>query len=302
MSRTSNRTAPQASVAIIGGSGLYELAGLDDVEEVSVDTPFGAPSDRILVGTIGDRRAAFLARHGRTHSLLPGEVNYRANVYALKTLGVERILSASAVGSMREGIHPREFVIVDQFIDRTRGRATTFFGEGIAAHVSFADPVCPDLRHRLAEASDGVAKSHDGGTYICIEGPAFSSRAESNVYRGWGVDVIGMTNYQEARLAREAEICYATLALVTDYDCWHEEEDDVSVESVLDTLRANAEGAARVVRRVVERLDGSRDHCACGSSLDNAIITRRDAIPDEARKRLAPIVGKYLASADPADS
>ncbi len=290
------------TIAIIGGSGLYELAGLDDVEERTVETPFGAPSDRLLIGRLGERRAVFLARHGRTHSLLPGELNYRANIYALKSLGVERILSASAVGSMREDVHPRELVIVDQFIDRTQGRASTFFGEGLAAHVSFADPVCPDLQARLAAAADGIVTAHPTGTYVCIEGPAFSSRAESRLYRSWGVDVIGMTNYQEARLAREAEICYATLALVTDYDCWHDDEDDVSVENVLETLRVNAEAAARVLRRAIDALGNGRDRCGCGQALAGAIITRPDAIPESARKRLEPIVGRHLAPVDRADS
>jgi 5'-methylthioadenosine phosphorylase len=282
-------------IAIVGGSGLYRMAGLDDLEEVAVETPFGPPSDAFLVGTLAGRRVAFLARHGRDHRLLPGEVNYRANIYALKTLGVERILSASAVGSMRESIHPRDVVIVDQFVDRTRGRVSTFFGDGLAAHVAFGDPVCPHLRERMVEAAAETAvSSHASGTYVCIEGPAFSTRAESRLYRSWGMDVIGMTNYQEARLAREAEICYATLALVTDYDCWHEEEEDVSVEAVLENLTANAASAAEILRRTVEALPEDRDGCPCVDALRFAMITRPESVPAATIDRLRPIVGRYF--------
>jgi 5'-methylthioadenosine phosphorylase len=282
--------------AIIGGSGLYALAGLTDVREMKVDTPFGAPSDSILVGEMGGRRVAFLARHGRHHTLLPTEVNYRANIFALKSLGVERILSASAVGSMRETIHPRDVVLVDQFIDRTRRRPATFFGTGLAAHISFADPVCPELRGRMLDAANRLgASAHDGGTYLCIEGPAFSTRAESRLYRSWGVDVIGMTNLPEARLAREAEICYATLALVTDYDCWHEEEEDVSVASLLEILKANSELAAGVVRDSIAALPETRaGGCGCGEALKQGLITAREAVPRETIQRLKPLLQKYF--------
>jgi 5'-methylthioadenosine phosphorylase len=282
--------------AIIGGSGLYDLAGLEQPRELSVETPFGAPSDSILVGRLGDREVAFLARHGRHHRLLPTEVNYRANIYALKSLGVERILSASAVGSMREEIRPRDVVLVDQFIDRTHQRPVTFFGGGLAAHVAFADPVCPIVRSKMLEVSRRLeARAHDGGTYLCIEGPAFSTRAESRLHRSWDIHVIGMTNLQEAKLAREAEICYATLALVTDYDCWHEEEDDVSVAALLDNLRANSELAARIVRESILALGPDRQDCECGEALSHALITPREAVPAETIERLRPIVGRYFA-------
>ena len=282
-------------IAIVAGSGFYELAGLEEPRWIEVGTPFGAPSERIAVGRLGGTEVAFLARHGVGHRLLPGEINHRANVFALKTLGVERILSASAVGSMREGIRPRDVVAVDQFIDRTVHRPATFFGDGIAAHVPFADPVCPETRRVLLDTARAHgARVHDGGTYLCIEGPAFSTRAESRLHRSWGVDVIGMTNVQEAKLAREAEICYATLALVTDYDCWHESEEDVSIQGVLDNLRANQRLAALVLRDVAERLPTRGAGCACGEALHDAIITAGAAIAPEARERLRPIVGRYL--------
>jgi 5'-methylthioadenosine phosphorylase len=286
---------PDATIGLFGGSGLYALAGMTDLREVRVSTPFGAPSDAVVVGAIGDRRVAFLARHGRNHRLLPGEINYRANVYAMKALGVERILSASAVGSMKQAIHPRDVVLPDQFIDRTQRRNATFFGEGIAAHVGFADPVCPETRTTLlAAAIASGAAAHDGGTYVCMEGPAFSTRAESQLYRSWGVDVIGMTNLTEAKLAREAEICYATLALVTDYDCWHEEEADVSVAGVLENLRANAALAAATLRAAVLSLPQARSACGCGDALAFAIITPSDTIAPEARTRLGVLLDKYL--------
>jgi 5'-methylthioadenosine phosphorylase len=287
--------AARAAIGILGGSGLYALAGGSSVTEVEVDTPFGAPSGPIQIGTVEGKRVAFLARHGRGHRLLPSEINYRANVYAMKVLGVERILSASAVGSMREDIRPRDVVLPDQFLDRTRGRASTFFGEGIAAHVAFADPVCPEGRGvLLAAALEAGATAHDGGTYLCMEGPAFSTRAESRLYRGFGVSVIGMTNLPEAKLAREAEICYATLALVTDYDCWHEEEEDVSVTAVVENLRANSALAGEILRRAVLALPESRTECACGEALRHAVITDPAAIPESARRRLAPILGRRL--------
>jgi len=278
---------PSASIGLIGGSGLYALAGLTGAREVRLETPFGPPSDALLVGRIGDRDVAFLARHGREHRLLPSEINYRANVYAMRKLGVTRILSASAVGSMKESIRPRDVVVPDQFIDHTRRRASTFFGDGVAAHVGLADPVCPEARAALAaSAAAAGARAHDGGTYICIEGPAFSTRAESKLYRSWGVDVIGMTNATEAKLAREAAVCYATLALVTDYDCWHEEEEDVSVEGVLENLRANAQLAADVLARTVAALPLERTACACGEALRAAVITPRESISASARARL----------------
>ncbi len=286
---------PRASMGIIGGSGLYALAGLDDPREVSVATPFGSPSEPPIVGTIGGRRVAFLARHGRDHRLLPSEINYRANLYALKALGVERVFSASAVGSMREDVHPRDVVVPDQFIDRTSSRASTFFGDGVAAHVSFADPLCPELRSMLiAAAMREGASVHRDGTYLCMEGPAFSTRAESRLYRSWGVDVIGMTNLTEAKLAREAEICYATLALVTDYDCWHEEEEDVSVDALIANLKANAALAARALRRAVLATPTDRARCACGDALGSSILTPRADISPETRIRLGPILGRYV--------
>ena len=284
-------TQNSAEIGILGGSGLYGLAGLEESDEVRIETPFGDPSDRIRIGVIGDRKVAFLARHGRNHTLLPSDINYRANIYAMKLLGVSRILSASAVGSMRETIHPRQVVLPDQFIDRTRSRISTFFGDGAAAHIAFADPVCPELRSTLLTSSLAAGvEAHDGGTYLCMEGPAFSTRAESRLYRSWDVDVIGMTNLQEAKLSREAEICYATLALVTDYDCWHEEEEDVSVDSLLATLKSNSRLAARVLRETVLALPGDRTECRCGEALKYAMITGRDSISPEARKRLAAIL------------
>ena len=284
-----------AEIGVLGGSGLYDLAGLEDVETLELDTPFGPPSDRVVVGTVEDRRVAFLARHGRDHRLIPGEINYRANIFALKMLGVERILSASAVGSMREDVHPRDVVLPDQFIDRTRNRPSTFFGDGIAVHVSFGDPICDEVRRVLLScARSAGAQAHDGGIYLCMEGPAFSTRAESTLYRAWGVSVIGMTNLQEAKLSREAEICYATLALVTDYDCWHEGEADVSVEALIENLQANTALAAGVLKAAVRELPRGPRSCSCASALRHAIITPPDAVPDETRERLRPIVGRYL--------
>ncbi len=288
-------SAPRAEIGLIGGSGLYALAGLTDARVVNLQTPFGIPSDPLTVGRVGDRSVAFLARHGSRHRVLPGEINYRANVYAMKALGVERILSASAVGSMKESIHPCDVVLPDQFVDRTQQRLATFFGDGIAAHVSLADPVCPESRRALLDAArrEG-ASAHDGGTYLCMEGPAFSTRSESRLYRSWGVDVIGMTNFTEAKLAREAEICYATLALVTDYDCWHGEEVDVSVGGVLENLRANAALAANTLRGAVLALPLERSACECGCALRHAIITPKDAIAPETRARLGVLLDKYL--------
>jgi 5'-methylthioadenosine phosphorylase len=286
---------PPAHVAVIGGSGLYAIAGLEDRRDVVVETPFGAHSDGLVLGRLEGRAVAFLARHGRAHTLLPGEINFRANVWALKRLGVERILSASAVGSMREDIHPRDVVVVDQFIDRAPHRAATFFGGGVAAHVSFADPVCPELRSLLLRAAVGCgARAHDRGTYLCIEGPSFSTRAESMLYRSWPVDVIGMTNVHEAKLAREAEICYATLGLVTDYDCWHDSAEAVSVDALIANLQANAALAAEIVRRTLREMIPRGEGCACGQALGRAIITPPEAIPAETLRRLAPILGRYV--------
>jgi 5'-methylthioadenosine phosphorylase len=293
--RNAAELASPVKTAIIAGSGFYELAGLEDVREVRCDTPFGAPSDKIVIGRLAASCVAFIARHGAGHRFLPSEINHRANIFALKTLGVERILSASAVGSMRETIRPRDIVVVDQFIDRTARRPATFFGGGIAAHVTFGDPVCPEIHAALLRAAQAeTARVHASGTYVCIEGPAFSSRAESRLYRSWGVDVIGMTNLPEAKLAREAEICYATLALVTDYDCWHDGEEDVSVAGVLDNLRANQQVAARVLRDAVHALPERGAGCGCGEALRDAVITSRDSIPRETRERLRPLLGRYL--------
>ncbi len=282
-------------IGIIGGSGLYALAGLEGFEEVAAETPFGPPSDSLFVGELEGRRIAFLARHGRSHTLLPTEINFRANIFALKSIGVERILSASAVGSMKERIKPRDIVLVDQFIDRTHQRPETFFGEGLAVHISFADPICPVVRAAMLQAAtSNGATVHDGGTYLCIEGPAFSTRAESMLYRSWGVDVIGMTNLQEAKLAREAEICYATMAMVTDYDCWHEDEEDVSVSSVIDNLKANSRLAAATLRATLRALPEERTGCGCGEALKLGIITPREATPPGTVDRLKPLIGKYF--------
>lgn len=283
----------QADIGIIGGSGLYAMPGLTETRETSVATPFGAPSDAFILGRLEGRSVAFLARHGRGHRLLPSELNFRANIYALKQLGVEQILSLSAVGSLKEEHKPQDFVLPTQFFDRTRGRISTFFGEGLVAHVSFADPVCPRLVKELerACATAGV-EAHAGGTYLCMEGPAFSTKAESNVYRAWGMDVIGMTNLQEAKLAREAEICYATVAMVTDYDCWHPQHDAVTVEQIVANLTRNAANAAAVVRATVKGV-GARD-CRCGRALEHAILTDPKAIPAATREKLGPIVARAL--------
>jgi 5'-methylthioadenosine phosphorylase len=287
-----------AKIGIIGGSGLYQMPELKDIEEVKVETPFGSPSDAFIVGTLEGERVAFLPRHGRGHRYTPTELPFRANIYAMKLLGVERILSASAVGSLQEQYAPLDMVIPSQFFDRTRARAheSTFFGGGIVAHVTFAHPVCSELGDVL-EASCGAAevRAHRGGTYLCMEGPAFSTKAESNVYRSWGMDVIGMTNLQEAKLAREAEICYATLALVTDYDCWHEEHDAVSVETVIEYLNKNVRNAQVIMREAVKRLGERQRGCSCGSALKNAIFTAPDLWPEATTKKLEAIIKKYGA-------
>jgi len=285
-----------AQIGIIGGSGLYQMPELKDVEEVRVETPFGSPSDAFIIGTLEGVRVAFLPRHGRGHRFTPSELPFRANIYAMKLLGVERILSASAVGSLQEQYAPLDMVIPDQFFDRTRARAheSTFFGSGIVAHVTFAHPVCGELGDVL-EASCGAAgvKAHRGGTYLCMEGPAFSTKAESNVYRSWGMDVIGMTNLQEAKLAREAEICYATLALVTDYDCWHEDHDAVSVEAVVEYLNRNVRNAQIIMRESVKRLSEKPRGCSCGAALKNAIFTAPDLWPETTTKKLEAVIKKY---------
>jgi 5'-methylthioadenosine phosphorylase len=284
----------QAEIGIIGGSGLYSMPGLTGVHEERVDTPFGNPSDAFVLGELEGRRVAFLARHGRGHRILPSEINFRANIYALKKLGVERIISMSAVGSLKEEHRPGEFVVIDQFIDRTFHRDSTFFGDGIVGHVAFGDPVCATVAGVIAAAckAEGVtAKS--GGTYVCMEGPQFSTRAESNLYRSWGADVIGMTNLQEAKLAREAEICYATAAMVTDYDCWHEGHDDVTVEQIVAVLNQNAANACKVIKAAVAALPKERT-CACQSALQYALLTSRDAIPASTREKLDLLIGKYL--------
>ncbi len=282
-------------LAVIGGSGLYEMEQFKLVDEVSVSTPFGMPSDSIVVGEISGRRVAFLPRHGRGHRFLPTEVNYRANIYALKSLGVERIISISAVGSMKEDKKPGDFVVCDQFIDLTKRRESTFFGNGLVAHVSMAEPVCPELFGVVVDVAKEVLKDgfHAGGTYLCIEGPQFSSKAESFLYRSWGVDVVGMTNATEAKLAREAEICYITVAMVTDYDCWHEEEEDVTAEAVIKTLKSNVEKAKKLVAALIPAIPEERK-CPCKDALAYAIITSKEYIPYETLRVLYPIVGKYL--------
>jgi 5'-methylthioadenosine phosphorylase len=282
-------------IGVIGGSGLYELEGLSGITGLRLDTPFGEPSDEFVTGVLDGVRMVFLPRHGRGHRLLPTEVNYRANIYGMKKLGVTHLISVSAVGSMKEEIAPGHIVIPDQFIDRTNGtRSSTFFGDGIVAHVQFADPVCGDLSDTLYDAAkkSGVTV-HRGGTYICMEGPAFSTRAESNMYRTFGASVIGMTNIPEAKLAREAEICYGVIALATDYDCWHESHDDVSVDAILAIIRQNVAAARTIIKNAVQSI-GSERRCSCASSLQYAIITDKTMISDECRTRLEAILGKYF--------
>jgi len=284
----------QAQIGIIGGSGLYSMPGFEGQREVSIDTPWGAPSEKYVLGSLAGKPIAFLARHGRGHRISPSELNFRANIYGMKSLGVERIVSLSAVGSLKEEHRPLDFVIPDQFFDRTRGRASTFFGEGMIAHISFADPVCPQLSEVVGQAARASGVSvKKGGTYLCMEGPAFSTKAESNVYRSWGMDVIGMTNLQEAKLAREAEICYVTVAMVTDYDCWHPQHDAVTVSDIIATLNQNAENACKVIKAVVATMPAERA-CNCGSALRHAIITDRTLVPESTRKKLDLIVGKYF--------
>ena len=285
---------PQAEIGIIGGSGLYAMPGFKESRELTLRTPFGEPSDAYILGALEGRKVAFLARHGRGHRIAPSELNFRANIYGMKQLGVERILSLSAVGSLKEEHKPGEFVVVDQFVDRTWHRASTFFGEGVVAHVGFADPVCGELGKVIKSACDASkVKAKLGGTYLCMEGPQFSTKAESNLYRTWGMDVIGMTNLQEAKLAREAEICYATVAMVTDYDCWHPRHDSVSVEQIIQVLTQNAANACEVVRAAVAAMPRTRQ-CKCGSALKHALLTQPDKIPPATRKKLALLLDKYL--------
>ena len=284
----------KADIGIIGGSGLYSMPGLTDIHEVTLETPFGAPSDAYVLGTLEGRKVAFLARHARGHRILPSELNFRANIYGFKLLGVERILSVSAVGSLKEEHKPLEFVIPDQFVDRTRHRIDTFFGEGVVAHIAFADPVCPQLSETMVAACKKAAVvGKRGGTYLCMEGPQFSTKAESNLYRSWGMDVIGMTNLQEAKLAREAEICYVTVAMVTDYDCWHPHHDSVTVDQIVAVLLKNAENACNVVREAVAAIPKDRT-CKCGSALEHAILTDRKVIPPQTRKKLHLILKRFF--------
>ena len=281
-------------IGIIGGSGLYSMPGFTGQREVTVETPFGAPSDNYIVGQLEGHEVAFLARHGRGHRISPSELNFRANIYGMRSLGVERIVSLSAVGSLKEEHKPLDFVIPDQFVDRTRGRISTFFGEGLVAHVSFAYPVCPQLSATVHAACGAAGVNvKKGGTYICMEGPMFSTKAESNLYRSWNMDVIGMTNLQEAKLAREAEICYVTVAMVTDYDCWHSEHDAVEVTDIIRVLNQNAANAARVVAEAVRAMPAARQ-CKCGSSLAHALITDKKLVPAATIRKLEPIVGKYF--------
>ncbi len=284
----------KATIGVIGGSGLYEMEGLTNVRSVRVTTPFGKPSDEYVIGTLFGRRVAFLPRHGRGHRVMPTDINFRANIYGMKKLGVERIISVSAVGSMKEDIRPGDIVIPDQFYDHTKHRRSTFFGSGVVAHVGMADPVCGDLCAVLIEAGAKVgATVHRGGTYLCMEGPQFSTRAESLTYRQWNVDVIGMTNATEAKLAREAEICYSTIALATDYDCWHHSEEAVTVEAVLEVMRHNIETSKAMIRQAVQILPRGRT-CGCGDALRSTIMTPAKLIPAGTKRDLAPIIGKYL--------
>jgi len=283
-----------ARIGVLGGSGVYALSDLENPLEERVDTPFGEPSDAYVTGRLRGNPVAFLSRHGRGHRLTPTEINYRANVCGFKLLGCDAILSVSAVGSLREELSPRQTVVPDQFIDRTRHRADSYFGDGVVAHASFADPVCPAASEALVEAARTIGlEVRRGGTYVCMEGPAFSTRAESWLYRSWAADVIGMTNLTEAKLAREAEVCYASLAFVTDYDCWRTPTEDVSVEAILAILRENAEASGRALADAVGRIDPARS-CGCRDAMRNAILTDRAAIPEAARRRLAPIIGRYL--------
>ena len=284
----------KAEIGIIGGSGLYSMPGFEAQEELNITTPFGSPSDNYVLGALAGRNVAFLARHGQGHRLSPSELNFRANIYGMKSLGVERIISLSAVGSLKEEHRPQDFVLPDQFFDRTRGRASTFFGEGLVAHIGFSDPICPEMSRVLESACRAAGVNvKPGGTYLCMEGPAFSTKAESNLYRAWGMDVIGMTNLQEAKLAREAEICYVTVAMVTDYDCWHPEHDAVTVNDIVANLVKNAENACRVVAEAVAEMPKARA-CKCGSALAHAILTDPSAVPAATKQKLGILIEKYF--------
>jgi 5'-methylthioadenosine phosphorylase len=285
----------RAQTGIIGGSGLYDMADVTDREEVKITTPFGEPSAPYLLGTLRGKRVAFLARHGGGHRVSPSELNFRANIFGMKTLGVEYILSASAVGSLKEDYRPADIVIPDQFFDRTKGRPSSFFGRGLVGHVGFAHPFCKILSGIAYDSGKRAgATVHKGGTYVCMEGPQFSTLAESKLYRSWGMDIIGMTNLQEAKLAREAEICYTTIALVTDYDCWHPDHDSVTVEMVMSTLAKNAATAQQIIAGAVERLPYDRT-CECASALKYALVTRPEMVPDQIKQDLAPIIGRYIS-------
>ena len=284
----------RADIGIVGGSGLYQMEGFDDVKEVKVTTPFGAPSDDLVVGTLEGKSVAFLPRHARGHRIFPHELNYQANVFAMKQLGVQWILSVSAVGSLKPEYEPLHMVIPDQLVDRTLQRRSTFFGRGLVAHVAFAHPFCPNLsKTMVAACQEAGATHHEGGAYVCIEGPQFSTRAESELYRSWGMDVIGMTNLQEARLAREAEICYSTLAMITDFDCWHPEHDSVTAEQIIGNLGRNAETAKAVLRAAVRGLPIARD-CECENALKYALVTAPEFVPQKTMRELEPIVGRYM--------
>jgi len=296
--RTKSKSAangnPIAEIGIIGGSGLYDMPGLQQRREVRMRTPFGVPSDALVTGVLEGRRVAFLARHGRGHRISPSEINFRANICAMKMLGVERIISVSAVGSLKEELKPLEFMLPDQFYDRTKLRVSTFFGGGVVAHVSFDHPTCAQLREVIGKAAHGVSvKAHEGGTYVCIEGPQFSTLAEAKVHRQMGFDIIGMTNVTEAKLAREAEICYATVAMITDYDCWHPEHDSVTLEQIIGNLGRNAENAQHLIRAAVSAMPTTRN-CKCGRALAHAIVTDPSVVPAKTKRKLAPIAGKYL--------
>ena len=293
--RKGRAKATQASIGIIGGSGLYTMNGLSNTREIRLKTPFGEPSEAIVLGTLEEKRVAFLARHGRGHRILPSEINYRANIYAMKLLGVERIISVSAVGSLKEDLRPGEFLVPDQFFDRTKNRASTFFGDGLVAHVAFAHPTCGELSGVLAEACVHQAvKVHRRGTYICIEGPQFSTLAEAEVNRQLQFDVIGMTNVTEAKLAREAEICYAAIAMITDYDCWHPDHESVTAAQIIATLNQNAENAQKVLRTAVGEIPDGRS-CGCGATLQHALVTNMKLVPTTTKKRLSAIIGKYMS-------
>lgn len=292
---TSKASAAQASIGIIGGSGLYSMSGLTDTRKIRVKTPFGEPSDVIVLGTLEGKRVAFLARHGRGHRILPSEINYRANIYAMKLLGAERIISVSAVGSLKEDLRPGEFLVPDQFFDRTKNRASTFVGDGLVAHVAFAHPTCGDLSGVLANAcARETVKVHRRGTYICIEGPQFSTLAEAEVNRQLRFDVIGMTNLTEAKLAREAEICYATIAMITDYDCWHPDHESVTAAQIIATLNQNAVNAQKVLRAAVREVPSART-CKCGTALKHSLVTDMKLVPKATKQRLAAIIGKYIS-------